>query len=132
MSRMILYLPDRIAAANHGLMSGSIRPKHWEWKTCHRRARLLCILGPGIELEVFDEDLTLLVAPHFIRNGCHDFISLLTKIEAYESCFSALFLHRNLFTRKNPQGVVPNLVVRVVIQRVAEAQVSVANEIVGK
>jgi len=53
------------------------------------------------------------------------------KTEAYESC-SALFLHRNLFTPKNPQGAVPNLVVRVVIQRVAEAQVSVANEIVGK
>ena len=53
------------------------------------------------------------------------------KTETYESC-SALFLHRNLFTPKNPQGVVPNLVVRVVSQRVAEAQVSVANEIVGK
>src|SRR5947208_15989252 len=73
----------------------------------------------------------MMVAPHFIRNCCHDLISLLTKIEAYESC-SALFLHRNPFTPKNPQGVVPNLVVRVVIQRVAEAQVSVANEIVSK
>ena len=69
--------------------------------------------------------------PTFHSKLLSRFNFFVNKTEAYESC-SALFLHRNLFTPKNPQGVVPNLVVRVVIQRVAEAQVSVASEIVGK
>jgi len=63
MLQMILYFPDRIAAANHGLISGSIRPKLTGNGNPATSQRVFSVfLGPGIELEVFDEDLTLF--PH--------------------------------------------------------------------
>jgi len=86
-------------------MSGSIGPKLTGNGKPDTSQRVFSVfLGPGIELEVFDEDLTLFPheygGPYFIRNCCHDLISLLTKIEAYESCFSVFFLHPILFIRK--------------------------------
>ena len=55
MLRMILYFPDRKAAANHGLISGSIRPKLTGNGNLPQASASSCVLDPGIELEVFDE-----------------------------------------------------------------------------